>query len=150
MTSATPNNNIKNFFAQNANALVSGAMAGFTCDLCVHPIDTVRTRLILETGKSQYRNTFHAFQSILSKEGVRALYRGAGIVWTFTIPGIISFHLYFFVDLFFNIQTNNQIFFEQKKTRTCDILYDLRNRKEEAGEIERSENTDAFRIGFRS
>jgi hypothetical protein len=78
---------IRIFLQQNANALVSGALAGFTCDLCVHPIDTVRTRLILESGQSQYKNTFHAFQSILSKEGVRALYRGAGIVWTFTIPG---------------------------------------------------------------
>jgi len=79
--------------------MLSGSLAGLISDICVHPVDTVRARLQVQRNYSlpscpssiilpgeYYRNTAHAFISIIRTEGVLALYKGFGIVFTCTIP----------------------------------------------------------------
>lgn len=74
---------------------------GLVCDVVVHPMDTVRTRLMMQvrlrarlpsnseehatprvqtsTSATQYRGVADAFVSIVRNEGIRTLYRGAGV-----------------------------------------------------------------------
>jgi len=61
--------------------LVGGAIAGITGTCVIYPLDMVKTRLQnqargLGGGSAQYRGGFHAFQSIVQREGFRGLYRG--------------------------------------------------------------------------
>lgn len=62
--------------------LVTGAVAGVIGTCCVFPIDIVKTRLqnqvVAADGSRMYRNPWHCFRTILSKEGVGGLYRGLG------------------------------------------------------------------------
>jgi len=47
--------------------------------LASYPIDTIRRRMMMTSGEGvKYRSSIHAFTEILSKEGVPALFRGAG------------------------------------------------------------------------
>lgn len=65
-----------------ASKLLTGAVAGVIGTCCVFPIDIVKTRLqnqvIGPDGSRMYRNPWHCFRSILSKEGAAGLYRGLG------------------------------------------------------------------------
>jgi hypothetical protein len=47
-------------------------------DGVVHPIDTIRARLQVQTGATS-QGTIRTFWNILTKEGWRAFYRGFGI-----------------------------------------------------------------------
>jgi len=47
--------------------------------LASYPIDTVRRRMMMTSGEgAKYRSSMHAFTEILKKEGVPALFKGAG------------------------------------------------------------------------
>jgi len=47
--------------------------------LASYPIDTVRRRMMMTSGEgAKYRSSMHAFTEILAKEGVPALFKGAG------------------------------------------------------------------------
>jgi len=48
--------------------------------LLSYPLDTVRRRLMMTSGKhaGKYKNSIHCTQRILAEEGVKALYKGAG------------------------------------------------------------------------
>jgi solute carrier family 25 (mitochondrial adenine nucleotide translocator), member 4/5/6/31 len=44
-----------------------------------YPLDTVRRRMMMTSGEAvKYSSSFQAFQSIVAKEGVRSLFKGAG------------------------------------------------------------------------
>jgi len=44
-----------------------------------YPLDTIRRRMMMTSGQAvKYRNSYHAFQEIVQKEGVRSLFKGAG------------------------------------------------------------------------
>jgi len=53
---------------------LAGAIAGVSEILCMYPLDVVKTRFQLQTGKSQ--SIFGAFSSIIKNEGFSTLYRG--------------------------------------------------------------------------
>ncbi|XP_049851195.1 mitochondrial substrate carrier family protein E-like [Schistocerca gregaria] len=64
---------------------LAGAMAGIIGDMCVHPIDTIKTRLQARR-KQLYKGLIDGFRKILLHEGVGAFYQGFGTVATMTIP----------------------------------------------------------------
>lgn len=68
---------------------LAGSLAGLISDAIVHPIDTIRTRLQMQTSSNpiMYRSGTDALVKITRSEGVAALYRGFGIVALATIPG---------------------------------------------------------------
>jgi len=66
--------------------MLSGASAGVIADGIMHPIDTIRARLQVQQGKSNYRGLLHAFSTIVQQEGWRALYKGFPIVVSATVP----------------------------------------------------------------
>jgi solute carrier family 25 (adenine nucleotide translocator) protein 4/5/6/31 len=47
--------------------------------LASYPIDTVRRRMMMTSGQAEkYKNSAHAFQVIVAKEGMSSLFKGAG------------------------------------------------------------------------
>ncbi|KAI1304728.1 solute carrier family 25 member 38 [Xylaria venustula] len=58
----------------------SGALAGATCSFISNPFDAVKTRIQLQPHV--YRNMFHAFQMMVTQEGVRSLYDGLALRMT--------------------------------------------------------------------
>ena len=68
--------------------------------------DTRRRRTQDGANSTRYTSTLDAVRTIVRTEGPRALYRGAGIVWSFTIPGlsmlrfVVDFAQYIVVDLY--------------------------------------------------
>jgi hypothetical protein len=76
-------------------SLVAGAVGGLISDACVHPVDTVKTRLwcsssALSTSKQvgfAYTSFSHALTSIVKNEGARSLYKGFSSVALFTTVG---------------------------------------------------------------
>jgi len=49
-----------------------------TAGLASYPIDTIRRRMMMTSGEAvKYRSSFHAFQSIVAKDGVGSLFKGA-------------------------------------------------------------------------
>ncbi|CDF33546.1 unnamed protein product [Chondrus crispus] len=68
--------------------LIAGGLAGLACDLALHPIDTVKSRLHVQKGPPfKYRSIFHGFRLIAQQEGIRrGLYAGFGAVLAGTIP----------------------------------------------------------------
>lgn len=47
--------------------------------LASYPIDTVRRRMMMTSGEAvKYKSSWHAFKEIVSKEGSRSLFKGAG------------------------------------------------------------------------
>lgn len=68
--------------------LLSGGLAGVVADGVVHPIDTVRTRLMTQHAhQQQYNSATHALRTIFKQEGVKGLYKGFSAVAVGTIPG---------------------------------------------------------------
>jgi len=59
-------------FNSAAAALGSTAIANFA----VYPFDVLRTRLIVQTLQPRRRRILRTFKSVLSNEGLSALYRG--------------------------------------------------------------------------
>ena len=84
---------------------LAGAAAGLCADMAVHPIDTIRTRLVVQNVneviasgsgmhataaaslETPYRGTWEGFRRIVAFEGWKSLYRGSGIVIAMTTPG---------------------------------------------------------------
>lgn len=58
----------------------SGALAGATCSFISNPFDAVKTRIQLQP--QVYRNMFHAFQMMVTREGIRSLYDGLALRMT--------------------------------------------------------------------
>jgi hypothetical protein len=79
-----------------AAAAASGAIARYRCASgasaakvsanvrSTHPMDTVRTRLQMESGNGAIRALSRAVQS----EGLRGLYRGVNVTVLFGMPGV--------------------------------------------------------------
>jgi hypothetical protein len=57
------------------NGALAGSFAGFT----VTPFDVLKTKLMTFSVKEQTPRTVEVLQNILKEEGVRGLYRGAGM-----------------------------------------------------------------------
>jgi len=47
--------------------------------LASYPIDTIRRRMMMTSGEAvKYKSSYHAFKEIISKEGPKSLFKGAG------------------------------------------------------------------------
>lgn len=76
-------------------SLVAGAVGGLISDACVHPVDTVKTRLWCSSAAPsatsqvafRYLSFSHALTSIVKAEGARSLYKGFSSVALFTTVG---------------------------------------------------------------
>ncbi|EDV30547.1 uncharacterized protein Dana_GF23354 [Drosophila ananassae] len=65
----------------NAIKFLFGGLSGMGATIVVQPLDLVKTRMQISgagSGKKEFRNSFHCMQTIVSKEGVLALYTGIG------------------------------------------------------------------------
>lgn len=71
----------------------AGGAAGALAQTVVYPLETIKTRLALSSGL--YRGAYHSLETIITQEGVRALYRGMST----SIIGVVPFAG---IDLFIN------------------------------------------------
>ena len=55
---------------------IAGGMAGLTSRFVIAPLDVVKIRLQLQSGKMTYRNALHACKTIVAQEGLTALWKG--------------------------------------------------------------------------
>lgn len=58
---------------------ILGGSSGMGATLFVQPLDLVKSRMQIAgagSGKKEYRNSFHCLQSVISKEGPLAIYKG--------------------------------------------------------------------------
>lgn len=62
----------------NLSVFAAGACAGVIASSICYPLDLINARLCVQTSVREYNGIFHAFKSIVSKEGVVGLYRGIG------------------------------------------------------------------------
>eukprot|EP00116_Pleurobrachia_bachei_P006811 sb/3467073/ len=53
-----------------------GGVAGMTASFLTQPLDTVRTRMVMQRQPKMYRTTFEAFNKIFKSDGLRGFYRG--------------------------------------------------------------------------
>ncbi|KAJ4854746.1 mitochondrial carrier protein domain-containing protein [Trichoderma breve] len=60
--------------------LASGGAAGATAaGIAAYPLDTIRRRMMMTSGEAvKYKSSFDAAKQIIAKNGVRALFNGAG------------------------------------------------------------------------
>ena len=74
---------------------IAASIAGFTGRIILHPIDTIKARLqvqsitgsvITQQTQAQYRNTIDAAIKIHASEDFRGFYRGLGVSLLFTAP----------------------------------------------------------------
>jgi hypothetical protein len=72
--------------------LKAGAIAAFTVDLLVYPLDTLKTRLQSPDYKKLFTNG--ASNTVNRAALFRGLYQGVGSVIIATLPSCISLFLY--------------------------------------------------------
>uniref|UniRef100_A0A0N5BKA3 ADP/ATP translocase n=1 Tax=Strongyloides papillosus TaxID=174720 RepID=A0A0N5BKA3_STREA len=60
-------------------AFILGQVVTFSAGMISYPLDTVRRRMMMQSGKAQkmYKNSIHCAKEILLKEGYKAFYSGA-------------------------------------------------------------------------
>ena len=80
--------------------LISGTTAGILTTVCLHPLDLIKTRFQVHEGnigrshkQAKYRSTWHGIRTIVSNEGLRALYQG---ITPATFGSGSAWGLYFF------------------------------------------------------
>ncbi|CAL8469258.1 g8799 [Coccomyxa elongata] len=77
--SSQPKEETKNVSKQGTvAAALSGSVSGAIISTCVQPLDVVRTRMQADATKNAFSGMLGTFRSIVSEEGVRALWRGTG------------------------------------------------------------------------
>jgi len=65
----------ENFFAK----FLIGWAITIAAGLASYPLDTVRRRMMMTSGEAvKYRSSMHCMTSIVAKEGVSSLFKGAG------------------------------------------------------------------------
>lgn len=86
---------------KNLSYFVCGGLAGGFATLVTTPLDVIRTRLIAQDKAKGYPNTFRAFLTIISTEGVPGLYRGVvpGVLQVAPLMGITFMFYNFFCDI---------------------------------------------------
>jgi solute carrier family 25 phosphate transporter 23/24/25/41 len=76
----------------NMSNFLSGAAGGMIGMLCTYPLETIRTRLSLQTQNSHYTGTLDA----LKRMGVKQLYQGGGMsVFGSSLYNAFNFSFYF-------------------------------------------------------
>ena len=96
----------------NAIHFVSGLMGGITAITCIYPLETIRTRLSLQTCKSHYSGLFDCFR----KMGWREMYQGLGT----SMIGFAPFNAFSFT--FFYYYNKHLILEENVQKLVCGGL----------------------------
>lgn len=65
-------------------SMISGLLSGATAKLFIHPIDTIKAKVQVETKETQ--KISDAFKSTMKSEGIKGLYRGIGISVIGSLP----------------------------------------------------------------
>jgi hypothetical protein len=71
--------------------LLSGCWSGACSDLLLHPINTLRARLIVQPERTTLSLVGYA-RAVVAAEGGAALFRGIGLVLAGTVPGSALFY----------------------------------------------------------
>lgn len=72
-----------------ASLLMASAVAGCVSRTFVHPLDTIRSRLMVSTSKSA---TFRSItRDLVQSDGLRGLYRGFGVSVVMQAPAVATF-----------------------------------------------------------
>ncbi|KAE8146984.1 mitochondrial carrier domain-containing protein [Aspergillus avenaceus] len=75
--------------------VISGALAGVVTVYATMPFDTIKTRLQAVGARTRYRNSVDCLRSVLTTEGVLALWKGTTPrLARLSISGAISFAIY--------------------------------------------------------
>ncbi|KAG9404504.1 Hydrogenosomal carrier protein [Aphanomyces cochlioides] len=76
--------------------LVLGSISGVVAQMVSYPFDTVKRRLQLQAkGVAEYNGMAHCWTTIVREDGVRGLYRGAGVNMLRIVPyGAVMFASY--------------------------------------------------------
>jgi solute carrier family 25 citrate transporter 1 len=61
---------------KSVSTVAAGAMAGIVTVYATMPFDSVKTRLQAIDGNQRYRGSLDCFRSVISQEGISALWRG--------------------------------------------------------------------------
>ena len=69
-------NNNNNYYMMLTN-LMAGTIAGAMAAGTITPCDVIKTRLQMEGGKEKYKDMGTAIRTIITEEGIGALYKGA-------------------------------------------------------------------------
>ena len=87
------------------NGAIAGSFAGFT----VTPFDVLKTKLMTYSVKEETPSTLNVLKEILKEEGVRGLYRGAGMRMIYLgVGGSAFFGIYEKVRKSLLAQNNNE------------------------------------------
>ncbi|KAH9184255.1 hypothetical protein AeNC1_013767, partial [Aphanomyces euteiches] len=81
---------------KTSDHLVLGSISGVVAQLVSYPFDTVKRRLQLQAkGVAEYHGMAHCWTTIVRDDGVRGLYRGAGVNMLRIVPyGAVMFASY--------------------------------------------------------
>ena len=74
---------------ENHHKLLCGGLAGLSAITITHPTDLVRRRMQLQgfdVSVPKYRGPIHCVEKIITKEGIRGLYRGLGAAYMRLFP----------------------------------------------------------------
>lgn len=63
----------------NKNIFFASALSGITSRIILHPIDTIKSRIQVQTNESFYKNSFDAIKKIKMTEGHKGYYKGLGV-----------------------------------------------------------------------
>ena len=92
-------------FNKNTIHFLSGLMGGMTAITCIYPLETIRTRLSLQTCKSHYSGILDCFK----KMGYREMYQGLGTsIVGFAPFNALSFTFFYYFKNNLNIEENGK------------------------------------------
>ncbi|CAI7657050.1 unnamed protein product [Penicillium manginii] len=75
--------------------VLAGAMAGVVTVYATMPFDSVKTRLQAVDGNQRYRGSLDCFRSVITQEGISALWRGTTPrLVRLSVSGALSFSIY--------------------------------------------------------
>ena len=74
---------------------LNGSIAGSCAGFLVTPFDVVKTKLMTYSVKEQTPSTVYVFKDIIKEDGVKGLYKGAGIRMIYLgVGGFAFFGIY--------------------------------------------------------
>ncbi|OOQ88420.1 citrate transporter [Penicillium brasilianum] len=80
---------------KSVSTVAAGAMAGIVTVYATMPFDSVKTRLQAIDGNQRYRGSLDCFRSVISQEGISALWRGTTPrLVRLSVSGALSFSIY--------------------------------------------------------
>ncbi|KAJ5273689.1 hypothetical protein N7478_008814 [Penicillium angulare] len=83
---------------KSVSTLVAGALAGIVTVYATMPFDSIKTRLQAVDGNQRYRGSVDCFRTVITQEGVSALWRGTTPrLVRLSVSGALGFSIYEYV-----------------------------------------------------